>query len=153
MAYINFIKASWPIICLHSYLYFSLITVQIQWLLCLNHSHKFLLNKKSNFPYFNFFPYLLQNWDICMCLLSFLYFDKTTLLTSLQFKASTKATSHMGQQRSLPVSVFPLKHTVCVLFCVLIIKEMLDAELIHCSRAERTLGRLRCAKNVQLIRV
>lgn len=88
-----------------------------------------------------------------MCLLSFLYFDKTTLLTSLQFKVSTKATSHMGQQRSLPVSVFPLKHIVCVLFCVLIIKEVLDAELIHCSRAEWTLGRLRRAKNVQLIRV
>lgn len=138
VAYINFIKAFWPVICLHSYLYFSLITVQIKWLLCLNHIHIF-----SNFSFF------LQNSDICILTRPhYIFHSSSRPLQKLYLKWDSKVL--------LPVSAPPQKrkkNIVCILFCVLIIKEVLDTEVIHCSRKESILSGLRCAKNVQLIGV
>lgn len=120
MAYINFIKASWPIICLHSYLYFSLITVQIQWLLCLNHIHKFFLNKKQYFH--TSLSCFRTETSVCVyvpfCILTKWHYWLHSSSRPLQ-----KLHLIWDSKVLLPVSVFPLKHNVCVLFCVLIIKE------------------------------
>lgn len=112
MAYINFIKASWPIICLQSYLYFSLITVQIQWLLCLNHIHKSFVNKKVLFPYFPFLSSELRHLYV-FTFPSVFWQDHTIDFTPVQglYKSYISHGTVL-----LPVFVFPLKHILCSVF-------------------------------------
>lgn len=107
VAYINFIKAFRPVICLHSYLYFSLITVQIKWLLCLNHIHIF-----SNFSFF------LQNSDICILTRPhYIFHSSSRPLQKLYLKWDSKVL--------LPVSAPPpqkktkqnKKQCVCSVLC------------------------------------